>query len=75
MAKIVPAKQETPLIPHDKGKSASPTETACRLISIMRSANSRRNMAYPQQARDLIARVGKDRKKLDRAATELSGRR
>ena len=28
-----------------------------------------------EQARDLIARIGNDREKLDRAASELSGRK
>jgi hypothetical protein len=63
-------------MPDDKSKVGEPDRSRVAFDQDYEvSQLAQKHGLTPQQARDLIARVGNDREKLDKAARELSGRR
>ena len=61
-------------MPDDKSKVVEPDRSKMVADHYEVSPLAQKYGLTQQEARDLIARVGNDRDKLDRAAKELSGR-
>jgi hypothetical protein len=72
MAMVVPANKEEITMPDNKNKVGQPDRSR---VSADQDYEVRqlveKHSLSEQQARDLIARIGNDRKKLDQAAEEL----